>query len=243
MIYLVIGNGRLAKHLIHYLNLLKLPCFNWHYRNHHYSKLTLSEYIQAILNETGTSQQSLRIILAIKDSAINQFIKDNLYNVNNLYHCSGALETEHAIRIHPLMTFSNDYYNLDFYQSIPLITCSDKDVEQLLPDLPNKIYKINREHVGLYHALCVIAGNFSQILWQTTNNELEKKLELPKDILENYLRQATENFIRSPDTCLTGPLARNDNETINKNLSALELHNKYLHTIYKNIQNLYYKHE
>ncbi len=241
MIYLIVGNGKLAKHLVRYFNLLNLTCYDWHYHNHPYSSLLLEEYINIILKKANSQKQILRIILAIKDEAIDSFISNNIKDFEYIFHCSGALETNLATRIHPLMTFSNNYYDFDFYKSIPLITCSNKNIKELLPDLPNNIYKINPDLIGLYHALCVLAGNLCQIIWQTTANEFEYNLKLPKDILQEYLMQITKNFVQFPSDCLTGPLARNDLNTIDKNLAALESQNKYLHAIYKSILNLYNK--
>jgi predicted short-subunit dehydrogenase-like oxidoreductase (DUF2520 family) len=45
---------------------------------------------------------------------------------------------------------------------------------------------------------------------------------LGEDVLEPYLRQVLHNFLTSPATALTGPLARGDQGTIARNLQSLQ---------------------
>ena len=69
--------------------------------------------------------------------------------------------------------------------------------------------------------MCVMAGNFSQILWKGVSDRFEQQLGLPTETLHPYLKQLATNFSQSPETALTGPLARNDMPTIERNLNAL----------------------
>jgi hypothetical protein len=59
------------------------------------------------------------------------------------------------------------------------------------------------------------------MLWQKLMTNLEQ-LNLPKSFSYAYLQQLTENLMNSSQTALTGPLVRNDQITIDKNLAALE---------------------
>ncbi len=77
------------------------------------------------------------------------------------------------------------------------------------------------EKKALYHALCVMAGNFPQILWHSLSGRFSDRLGIPPDILEPYLRQSLDNFLADPGRALTGPLARGDRNTVRRNLSAL----------------------
>ena len=70
--------------------------------------------------------------------------------------------------------------------------------------------------------MCVMAGNFSQLLWKGVSDRFAQQFELPAEALEPYLKQMMANFIQAPETALTGPLSRNDQQTIERNLSALE---------------------
>ena len=80
---------------------------------------------------------------------------------------------------------------------------------------------INVEDKARYHAMCVMAGNFSQILWKSVSDRFEQQFELPAESLHPYLKQLVSNFVDHPETALTGPLARNDLQTIERNLNAL----------------------
>ena len=66
-----------------------------------------------------------------------------------------------------------------------------------------------------------MAGNFSHLLWGKLFADFEEKLGLPKQAAIPYLAQTFESILRNPKDSLTGPLVRNDKETIGKNLDAL----------------------
>jgi hypothetical protein len=67
-----------------------------------------------------------------------------------------------------------------------------------------------------------MAGNFSQVLWKGVSDRFEQEFDLPADTLHPYLKKAADNFILSPDSALTGPLVRNDQLTIKRNIDALD---------------------
>ena len=55
--------------------------------------------------------------------------------------------------------------------------------------------------------------------------------------MQAYLEQVTENFIRDPESALTGPLVRNDAGTIARNLGSLD--DNPLQHVYRAFVNLY----
>ena len=73
-----------------------------------------------------------------------------------------------------------------------------------------------------YHALCVLSGNFSVILWQKAKKDFEEKLNLPWQVLLPYLKQTFKNIETDIDKSLTGPLERGDTETILNNIKSLD---------------------
>jgi predicted short-subunit dehydrogenase-like oxidoreductase (DUF2520 family) len=83
--------------------------------------------------------------------------------------------------------------------------------------------------------MCVIAGNFPQLLWKGISDRFEQQFALPATLLHPYLQQLAENFIRAPQAALTGPLTRNDRQTIERNIDALagdplqELYAAFIH--------------
>jgi 2-dehydropantoate 2-reductase len=65
-----------------------------------------------------------------------------------------------------------------------------------------------------------MSGNFPQILWRECLSGFEN-LGVPHEAFTLYLQKNIENFTANPKQSLTGPLARNDVQTIEKNLAAL----------------------
>jgi hypothetical protein len=210
--YLIIGNGRVARHFSRYLKLLNVPFQNWSRDNN-----TRDELV-------GLVKNCSRVLLLISDGAIKNFIADNqcLLSAEYLIHFSGCLTLENCFGAHPLMTFGPDLYDQKVYQSIPFILeQGGPDFSALLPGLPNKNFQIPKPMKPLYHALCVIGGNFTCLLWQKFFNELENKFNLPKEIVYPYLDRVIENLKSSSANALTGPLARGDYKTIEANLKSL----------------------
>jgi predicted short-subunit dehydrogenase-like oxidoreductase (DUF2520 family) len=58
-------------------------------------------------------------------------------------------------------------------------------------------------------------------MWKGISDRFERQFDLPATTMWPYLKQVTENFIRSPESALTGPLTRNDRQTIDRNLISL----------------------
>src|SRR5690606_28458886 len=111
-----------------------------------------------------------------------------------LVHCSGALGIPGIAGAHPLMTFGPELYSLDSYRRIPFMIDQGFSLEQLLPGLPNPHNHISVEHKAQYHALCVMAGNFPQILWRAVSQRFAA-LGVGDDALGPYLQQSLQNFL------------------------------------------------
>jgi predicted short-subunit dehydrogenase-like oxidoreductase (DUF2520 family) len=211
--FLIIGRGRVARHLRHFFELSRLPFQSW-------------DRTQPLSDLHTKSRGASHILLAISDSAIEGFAHDNseLFARKQLVHFSGALVSKRVPGAHPLMTFSHDLYDLEAYRSMAFVTEKDREpLEDLLPGLCNSSFAIESEQKGLYHALCVLSGNFSVILWEKAFRDFEEKLGIPRDALKPYLERTFANLAatKSGASVLTGPLARGDQMTIEKNLFEL----------------------
>jgi predicted short-subunit dehydrogenase-like oxidoreductase (DUF2520 family) len=229
--YLVIGSGRVAKHFERYLSLLDLPFKAWSRRHHTVQELRhLAEVCSPIL-------------LLISDTAIPEFLSLHPFlNSKNLVHFSGSLTVEGVQSAHPLMTFAPGVYDLETYKNIPFILSDEgPDLAVLLPGLPNQAYRISEQKRPYYHALCVLSGNFTALLWQKFYKELESRFQLPPEVLHPYLKQVMQNLLTSSQQALTGPLARGDQKTISANLKALE--NDHFQGIYQAFVEAYKKTE
>ena len=207
----VVGSGRLARHFLHYLQLLGIPACTWSRR-------------EAQPDPVAALAGCHTVLLLIRDDQIVPFIEawPGLQRFR-LVHCSGSLVTNAAEAAHPLMTFGLDLYEADIYRRMPFILEQGRTpFDELLPGLPNPWFTISRRDRPLYHALCVLAGNGSTLLWQKLFAEFERRLGLPPSAAQPFLMQITANLVRDPANALTGPLSRGDLGTISTNLSALE---------------------
>jgi predicted short-subunit dehydrogenase-like oxidoreductase (DUF2520 family) len=207
----IAGDGRVARHFIHYFSLLGLPVQTWSRRN------GPSDPVQAFAG-------CRTVLLLIRDDAVQQFVAawPALADMQ-LVHCSGSLQTPVARSAHPLMTFGDRLYDLDVYRRIPFIVESGgTPLPELLPGLPNPWFAIPPEDKAYYHAVCVLAGNFSTLLWGKLFGELETRFAIPASAAVPYLEQVTANLRADHDRALTGPLVRGDTSTICRNLRALE---------------------
>lgn len=210
MRYLMIGNGRVATHMSQYLQMLGLDFLSWHRGK---DEALLRDYIE----------QATHVLLLISDDAIKPFVRDHAFKPNQcLIHFSGALVSDLAYGVHPLNTFAAELYDLATYQSMPFIIDDDAPAfADLLPGIPNAHFRLAKSQRPLYHALCVMSGNFTVLLWQKAFADFENKLGIPKECLHLYLQTVTQNLLSDPASALTGPLARGDQAVIEKNLQSL----------------------
>ena len=207
---LVVGSGRLAMHLNHWVSLQDTPCkiLNW---DRDQDPHLIKTYIQ----------QADDVWLAISDSAIVSFYEKYLLGFDlRVVHFSGALHDPRIICAHPLMTFSDKIYSSETYAKIHFAITGCEKLSDALFGFKNSFFILPAEQKPLYHALCVVAGNFPQILWSEVLTICNEK-KIPFQAFNVYLRQCIENFISEGSKSLTGPFARQDLMTIEQNIAAL----------------------
>ena len=207
----IVGNGRVARHFQHYFNLLGLPVRAWARR------LEMPSPPEALA-------ACRTVLLLIPDAAIVPFIEAwPALREKRLVHCSGSLVTPDLEAAHPLMTFGPDLYDLADYRAIPFILdAGGTPLSDLLPGLPNPAFSIPATERPYYHALCVMAGNFSTILWVKLFDELQRRFDIPPSAAHPYVARVAANVMDDARRALTGPLSRGDTDTITSNLKALD---------------------
>lgn len=206
---LIVGAGRVARHLARYFDLKDVSFLAWNRKEHS------TEDLKALLDKASS------VLLLIKDASIAAFRDRHLASFNGVVaHFSGALDVEGIDSFHPLMTFGPSLYELSFYEKIFFAVSSEEAFRTGFPTLPNPTFALNAPDKAFYHALCVMSGNFPQILWQECLSSFDK-LGVPQEAVALYLQKNLENFLAAPAQSLTGPLARGDDTTIKKNLDAL----------------------
>ena len=122
--YLLIGSGRVARHMSHYFNLLNIAHQAW----------DRAQDPHAIKHKINSATH---VLLAISDSAIPGFYRQHLAGMEKIVvHFSGAHCFEDMIAAHPLMTFGPDLYDLQFYKNI-YFTMTGGNFNEALPGLHN----------------------------------------------------------------------------------------------------------
>lgn len=218
--YAILGDGRLALHMHHYLGLLGQACSGWA-RNPKspFNSHSVGDRAERLRR---TIEPASHVLLLVRDDAIAPLVRQYpVLHSRLLVHCAGALSLPGIAGAHPLMTFGRHPYTLAEYQAIPFMVEGRFRFAELFPALPNPHCTVSVEHKALYHALCVMAGNFPQILWRAVGERFTDALGLPPEMLRPYLRTALENFLDDPSGALTGPLARGDRRTVQRNLAGL----------------------
>ena len=207
----IVGDGRVARHVHRYLDLLGIPVRAWSRRLPDPSPPDAFASCRTVL-------------LLIRDAAIIPFIEAwPGLREKRLVHFSGSLVTPLAEGAHPLMTFGPRLYDLAEYQAIPFVLDAGRTpFAELLPGLPNPSYAIDAADRPYYHAMCVMAGNFSTMLWLKLFDECQRRLGIPASAAHPYLARVAANVMADGKQALTGPLARGDWQAVAANLKALE---------------------
>lgn len=213
--YLIIGSGRVARHVGHYFHLLNSQSSKT--LNIRYASWDRSQDPHALKK---LIEQNTHILLAISDSALEGFYRLHLAGLDKtVVHFSGAHNFAEMIAAHPLMTFGPDLYDLEFYKKIHF-TMTGASFQEALPGLNNPSSVLPAEQKALYHAYCVLGGNFTTLLLGKMLDGFAE-MKIPSDAAKLYIEKVVANTFAEPNKALTGPLVRKDIETVNANLQAL----------------------
>jgi hypothetical protein len=212
--YGIAGDGRVASHVTHYFDLLGLPYRQWSRRREATEGVALAEAFAPCRC----------LLLAVSDRAITSVAERCrcLDGEKTLIHFSGGVTAPEVQGMHPLCTFGRSLYDLQTYQAIPFI-CEPGPLTfaEVFPELENPSFLLPLEAKPLYHAVCVLAGNHTALLWNKLFHTFEEQLGLPREAARPYLIRVFENLKTAPEAAETGPLSRRDVATIHANLAAL----------------------
>ena len=224
--YLLIGDGRLAKHLSHYFHNLGIEHSRWA------RKMDSQERLKSLL------QNSDVVMIAISDTAIAEFAQlvhkmasdhtaakaaapNTADQKKTLIHFSGLQSFEGIHGFHPLASFTQALWDESQYRDLCFV--SEKggaSFSAVFPGLSNPSFSIEKSAKPLYHALAALAGNGSVLLWNKFLQGLEE-LGLPKEVAFPYIQSVTRNLLSDGPQALTGPISRNDSR-------ALSIHKREL---------------
>jgi len=207
--YGLIGRGRVASHMARYLELEAQPFLFWH--------RGMPDPPERVLDRCDV------VLLAISDDSLAPFLEAHPWlGRRTTVHFSGSRTLDGASGLHPLMTFGPELYDLETYRSIPFIEeRGGVRFADTFPGLKNPAWPIDPALKPLYHALCVLGGNFSTLLWSKVAEDFESRLGLPSAALRPYLEQTCRNAAVAGRAALTGPLVRRDMGTVERDPRAL----------------------
>ncbi len=217
--YLIVGSGRMAQHLKAYLSLENQQLKEWS-RAADPAKKELPRLVSA----------ADVVLLLISDRALEGFYQkeikgllDQMPNVKCV-HGSGSFSHPEIPGFHPLMSFhSGAAYAAETYHKMAFVGDGPEALfRQIFPSFKNSYFQISPEDKAYYHSLCVLGGNLSTWLWQQVIDKMDRQLHIPPEALWPYMDQLSQNLKAKPESALTGPVARGDQNTIQANLQALQ---------------------
>jgi hypothetical protein len=223
---LLLGRGKLARHLHHYLHLIDFP-------HKHYDQSLRGSSSEIATPELDRKLLACNVIwLMVSDQAIAPVLATiqkritelggNLSNYTFL-HSSAATEVKGMQTFHPLMTFGPELYAREQYEAIPFASFQGESEKPIgFPFVKNPHFEIPSEKRAFYHACAVMMSNLPVLLWSKVAKEFQSQTRASAEIFEPILKQTLSNFLTLGEKALTGPIARNDQATIQKNLASLE---------------------
>ena len=171
-------------------------------------------------------------LMAVTDDAIVKTASQIKLN-GLLVHTSGSVSLAAQPRrgvFYPLQTINkNTAPNLE---QVPiLIEAADKADEQLLlqlaATLSTRVLLANSQQRQSLHLAAVFANNFTNHIMGIAKHILQQS-NLPNDLLNPLIMQTAQNAItNNPFDVQTGPVMRNDLDTINTHLNLLQQFPQY----------------
>ncbi len=150
-------------------------------------------------------------------------------------HCSGIATLEplfphEAFSVHPLMTVTHAR-TPDFHGAGCAVAGSTPRARTVAESLaltigmrPVEIAESNR---ALYHAAATVASNYLVTL-ETIAERLAASVGVSRDMLAPLVRASVENWVADGAGALTGPIARGDQPTVDRQRAAIAAHDPAL---------------
>jgi len=208
--YLLVGGGRLARHLGHYFELLGIPHVAWR----------RSDGPEALADRAGTARA---VLILVPDDAIASFVDEQAERLGDtpLVHCSGSLTIDGVTGCHPLGSFGETLFPEQLYRALHFVVDpGPSGFPELFPDLPNSHSTLRVEDRVRYHGAAVLGGNFTAILWRRAA-EIFEAVGLPRAAWGPYLETVALNIRADVGSAVTGPVVRGDAGTIRAHLAEL----------------------
>jgi predicted short-subunit dehydrogenase-like oxidoreductase (DUF2520 family) len=184
------------------------------------------------------------VFIAVPDDALREVVSrlcadQRATSTAVVLHTSGALPGEILAPLrqfgaaigsfHPLMLFPRGRSTGNEFTDCPIAIEGDKRATSLALKMARalkaKPFSIPIEKKTLYHIAAVFASNYFVTLLSAVERTAAA-LNIPREeivaLFQPLIRQTLDAVVRtSPHAALTGPIARNDRDTIRRHLDAL----------------------
>ena len=191
---------------------------------------------------TDILKDSDTLFLTVPDDVIGtvwEHIKNLDVRNKKICHCSGSISSAaffdaenkgaFAYSIHPLCAVSDKYNSWqDLKNTVFTIEGSEQyltKMRDLFADFGNETVIINTEDKALYHAGAVLASNLVIALLSMSEDVLKQcgfSAESARKALLPLFKVNAENIVQNgPEKALTGPVERNDVQTVRHHLESL----------------------
>ena len=158
------------------------------------------------------------VLLALPDSALQKYsakFKDRCA------HLSGSLHIEGVPSLHPLVSFDGDAAD---WRGMPLAVTGEpsRPILDALTSVGFVPFDLPAHLKPLYHACAVLASGHLATLFAAATEILKSSgIALPGSGLAPLAHTAINNAAKHGRQGITGPFARGDRETIQRDLNAL----------------------
>ncbi len=227
--YLIIGDGRLSRHLSSYFRAKGISFKTWSRKKEDkkslYKKIKNCDFPLLCLPDDQILPfwQSLDLSKTTEPEEVPEKTGSSILSSSNkqAVHFSGSFFHPDIPGFHPLMTFGMKTYEPEIYEKIPFIGVHESEIfKKIFPELTNPYLKIKKEEQALYHSLCVLAGNGTTLLWDLVIQRLTG-MGIDNQHLKPYLQKIFENISSQTQGRWSGPWYRGDKKTIKKNRNSL----------------------
>lgn len=182
------------------------------------------------LNQPTVNRSPGWLVLAVKDAAVFEVAAQLEAQANLLVlHASGTLPLE-VLNKHPHIGVMWPLQSMQFagndWSTIPLFlessTLEDADqLMQIASHLSKKCYEVSGVDRQRYHLAAVLAGNFSNALYQVIYELLKQHKLDPKVVLPILQAGLTDLMEQPPANRQTGPALRKDQKVMDQHLELL----------------------
>ena len=225
----LIGTGNVASHLFNaFLNVDEVSIEQVYGKNP-VALEKFSKFAKTTINPNTIVDADMYLI-AVSDVAIKSVSQILKHKKGIVAHTSGSVSMEEIQQkrkgvFYPLQTFSKDK-EIDFSKIPICIEASNEEDLVKLMSLSNllteSVYEVSSKQRKKLHLAAVFANNFSNHLFQITQEICETE-KLPFELLKPLILETAEKLqYLSPKDAQTGPARRNDVITMQKHLEELK---------------------